>query len=157
MLDTATAAFVVLKHTLDVSPWMRRKLTQPPMAGRPTLEALRMLRAARMGACRELVGLNVPRLRALFLEVFGHHTASNNGAWLRRKLSEPPDSLLGRGRSATIRKRDAGAAIWNNEGVNQKAPPQLLAPGCMQCLCMQSEEYCFGWVLPDTCTGCEPP
>lgn len=68
------------------------------------------------------MGLNVPRLRSLFLEVFGHHTASNNGAWLRRKLSEPPDSLLGRGRSATIRKRDAGAAIWNNEGVNAKAP-----------------------------------
>lgn len=80
---------------------------------------------------RDLIGLNVPRLRALFLEVFGHHTASNNGAWLRRKLAEPPDSLLGRGRSATIRKRDAGAAIWNSDPT--RPPARALGPRPAPC------------------------
>ena len=63
------------------------------------------------------MGLGVPKLRALFLEIFGHHTASNNGAWLRRKLCEPPDASRGRGRSASIRKRDQGAAIWTTGAV----------------------------------------
>lgn len=54
--------------------------------------------------------LGVPRLRAVFLDVFGHYTASNNGAWLRRKLAEPAEG--GRGRAAQIRARDASAAIW---------------------------------------------
>ena len=58
------------------------------------------------------MGLGVPKLRALFLETFGHHTASNNGSWLRRKLCEKPDTERGRGRSAAVRKRDQGAAIW---------------------------------------------
>jgi hypothetical protein len=68
-------------------------------------------------SCRDLVGLGVPKLRALFLEIFGHHTASNNGAWLRRKLCEKPDAERGRGRSASIRKRDIGAAIWTTGAV----------------------------------------
>mmetsp|Transcript_1487 Transcript_1487/g.3539 ORF Transcript_1487/g.3539 Transcript_1487/m.3539 type:complete len:491 (+) Transcript_1487:229-1701(+) len=59
----------------------------------------------------------VPELRALFLEVFGHPTASNNSTWLRRKLSEPPDATFGRGRSAKIRRRDLGAAIWTTGNV----------------------------------------
>ena len=59
---------------------------------------------------RWLSTLGVPRLRAIFLDVFGHHTASNNGAWLRRKLAEPAEG--GRGRAAQIRARDASAAIW---------------------------------------------
>ena len=59
----------------------------------------------------------MPKLRALFLEIFGHHTASNNGAWLRRKLCEKPDATRGRGRSASIRKRDQGAAIWTTGAV----------------------------------------
>ena len=54
--------------------------------------------------------LGVPRLRSIFLEVFGHHTASNNGAWLRRKLADPAEG--GRGRAVQIRARDASAAIW---------------------------------------------
>ncbi|EIE19273.1 hypothetical protein COCSUDRAFT_67826 [Coccomyxa subellipsoidea C-169] len=66
---------------------------------------------------QDLVGLGVPKLRAIFLEVFGHHTASNNGAWLRRKLCEKPDATRGRGRSASIRRRDAGAAIWTTGAV----------------------------------------
>ncbi|BDA43771.1 hypothetical protein COCOBI_04-7870 [Coccomyxa sp. Obi] len=66
---------------------------------------------------QDLVGLGVPKLRAIFLEIFGHHTASNNGAWLRRKLCEKPDATRGRGRSASIRKRDAGAAIWTTGAV----------------------------------------
>jgi hypothetical protein len=44
--------------------------------------------------------------------VFGEGTASNNAAWLRRKLSEPPDSMYGQGRCEHVRARDAGAAIW---------------------------------------------
>ena len=68
-------------------------------------------------ACRDLVGLGVPKLRALFLETFGHHTASNNGSWLRRKLCEKPDAERGRGRSAAVRKRDQGAAIWTTGAV----------------------------------------
>eukprot|EP00193_Tetraselmis_chui_P006445 CAMPEP_0177766516 /NCGR_PEP_ID=MMETSP0491_2-20121128/8563_1 /TAXON_ID=63592 /ORGANISM="Tetraselmis chuii, Strain PLY429" /LENGTH=480 /DNA_ID=CAMNT_0019282929 /DNA_START=334 /DNA_END=1776 /DNA_ORIENTATION=- len=64
-----------------------------------------------------VAGKGVPELRALFLEVFGHPTASNNSAWLRRKLSEPPDATYGRGRSAKIRKRDMGAAIWTTGNV----------------------------------------
>jgi len=94
------------------------------------------------GGRRDLIGLNVPRLRALFLEVFGHHTASNNGAWLRRKLAEPPDSLLGRGRSATIRKRDAGAAIWNSDptrpparALSAPAPLPVGAPRAARLAC----------------------
>lgn len=63
------------------------------------------------------MGLGVPKLRALFLEIFGHHTASNNGAWLRRKLCEKPDASRGRGRSASIRRRDLGAAIWTTGAV----------------------------------------
>ncbi len=63
------------------------------------------------------MGLGVPKLRAIFLEIFGHHTASNNGAWLRRKLCEKPDATRGRGRSVSIRKRDAGAAIWTTGAV----------------------------------------
>ena len=59
---------------------------------------------------RWLSTLGVPRLRAIFLDVFGHHTASNNGAWLRRKLAEPAEG--GRGRAVQIRARDASAAIW---------------------------------------------
>lgn len=59
---------------------------------------------------RWLSTLGVPRLRSTFLEVFGHHTASNNGAWLRRKLAEPAEG--GRGRAVQIRARDASAAIW---------------------------------------------
>ncbi|CAL5221866.1 g4128 [Coccomyxa viridis] len=66
---------------------------------------------------QDLVGLGVPKLRALFLETFGHHTASNNGSWLRRKLCEKPDAERGRGRSAAVRKRDQGAAIWTTGAV----------------------------------------
>lgn len=60
--------------------------------------------------CRYLCTLGVPRLRQIFLDVFGHHTASNNGGWLRRKLAEPAEG--GRGRALQIRARDASAAIW---------------------------------------------
>lgn len=59
---------------------------------------------------RELSALGVPRLREIFLQTFGHHTASNNGGWLRRKLAEPAEG--GRGRALQIRARDASAAIW---------------------------------------------
>mmetsp|Transcript_6186 Transcript_6186/g.17280 ORF Transcript_6186/g.17280 Transcript_6186/m.17280 type:complete len:587 (-) Transcript_6186:616-2376(-) len=54
----------------------------------------------------------VPELRRLFLEVFGHPTASNNSTWLRKKLCDPPDESHGRGRNLKVRKRDHGAAIW---------------------------------------------
>ncbi|KAK9803178.1 hypothetical protein WJX72_010192 [[Myrmecia] bisecta] len=76
-----------------------------------------------------LVGLGVPKLRAIFLEVFGHHTASNNGAWLRRKLCEAPDSTYGQGRSAHVRARDATAAIWTTGTVRNitQAEARLLA------------------------------
>ena len=72
--------------------------------------ARHLLSTNRTAADRWLSTLGVPRLRAIFLDVFGHHTASNNGAWLRRKLAEPADG--GRGRAAQIRARDATAAIW---------------------------------------------
>jgi hypothetical protein len=49
--------------------------------------------------------MGVPQLRTLFQEVFGEATASNNAAWLRRKLSENPDSMYGQGRCATVRAR----------------------------------------------------
>ena len=75
------------------------------------------------------MGLGVPKLRALFLEAFGHHTASNNGAWLRRKLCEAPDAQRGRGRSAAVRKRDQGAAIWTTGTVRNitQARPHVRA------------------------------
>ncbi|KAK9826723.1 hypothetical protein WJX81_001868 [Elliptochloris bilobata] len=130
---------------LALAKWACAEQPVAPLVPQPRVSSGRSGRAARAAASQnaarggrpvtwiggggmnpqELVGLNVPRLRALFLEVFGHHTASNNGAWLRRKLSEPPDSLLGRGRSATIRKRDAGAAIWNSEGLNSKGVKKM--------------------------------
>ena len=80
-------------------------------------------------AYRDLVGLGVPKLRALFLETFGHHTASNNGSWLRRKLCEKPDAERGRGRSVAVRKRDQGAAIWTTgavRNITQVPPAELL-------------------------------
>jgi hypothetical protein len=64
-------------------------------------------------ACRKLAGLGVPVLRDLFKQVFGENTASNNAGWLRRKLSENPDSVHGQCRSRVVRARDSGAAIWN--------------------------------------------
>lgn len=76
---------------------------------------------------RDLVGLGVPKLRALFLETFGHHTASNNGSWLRRKLCEKPDMERGRGRSAAVRKRDQGAAIWTTGTVRNITQVRLCA------------------------------
>ena len=39
-------------------------------------------------ACRVLATMGVPQLRAEFLRAFGQPTASNNSAWLRRKLAE---------------------------------------------------------------------
>lgn len=62
---------------------------------------------------RKLAGLGVPVLRTLFSQVFGQETASNNAAWLRRKLAEAPDSVHGQRRSPVVRARDQGAAIWN--------------------------------------------
>ena len=76
------------------------------------------------------MGLGVPKLRALFLEAFGHHTASNNGAWLRRKLCEAPDAQRGRGRSAAVRKRDQGAAIWTTGTVRNITQARCM-PDCM--------------------------
>lgn len=58
--------------------------------------------------------MGVPQLRSVFADVFGEPTASNNAAWLRRKLAEAPDAQVGRGRSAHVRARDMGAAIWNS-------------------------------------------
>lgn len=55
----------------------------------------------------------MPVLRDLFKQVFGENTASNNAGWLRRKLSESPDSVHGQCRSRVVRARDSGAAIWN--------------------------------------------
>jgi hypothetical protein len=66
-----------------------------------------------LAACRKLAGLGVPVLRDLFQQVFGENTASNNAGWLRRKLSESPDSVHGQCRSRVVRARDSGAAIWN--------------------------------------------
>eukprot|EP00775_Hariotina_reticulata_P002000 gene2000-2322_t len=62
---------------------------------------------------KKLAGLGVPALRALFAEVFGEATASNNAGWLRRKLAECPDQVHGQRRSPVVRARDSGAAIWN--------------------------------------------
>ena len=36
-----------------------------------------------------LARCGVPELRTLFREIFGQSTASNNSAWLRKKLAEP--------------------------------------------------------------------
>lgn len=57
----------------------------------------------------------MPTLRALFAQVFGEQTASNNAGWLRRKLAESPDNVHGQRRSPVVRARDMGAAIWNND------------------------------------------
>lgn len=46
--------------------------------------------------------------------MFGECTASNNAAWLRRKLAERPDIIYGQGRCERVRARDAGAAIWTD-------------------------------------------
>eukprot|EP00878_Enallax_costatus_P015156 GHUV01015868.1.p1 GENE.GHUV01015868.1~~GHUV01015868.1.p1 ORF type:complete len:363 (+),score=63.17 GHUV01015868.1:131-1090(+) len=73
---------------------------------------------------KKLAGLGVPMLRSLFNQVFGEPTASNNAGWLRRKLSESPDSVHGQRRSAIVRARDSGAAIWNS------ALPQVMPGGC---------------------------
>lgn len=71
--------------------------------------------------------LKLSHLTELFLEVFGHPTASHNASWLRRKLAAPPDPQRGCGRWATVRTRDAGAAIWNN-GAAQAALSPALSP-----------------------------
>jgi len=55
--------------------------------------------------------MGVPELRALFLQVFGQHTASNNSVWLRKKLAEPVASS-GPSRSQKPRSRDVHANIW---------------------------------------------
>ena len=44
--------------------------------------------------------------------------ASNNAAWLRRKLAQPPDNQ-GRARSEVVRVRDQQAAIWSKGGQQQ--------------------------------------
>lgn len=64
---------------------------------------------------KKLAGMGVPMLRTLFSQVFGQPTASNNASWLRRKLSETPDSVHGQRRSPVVRARDSGAAIWNQD------------------------------------------
>ena len=79
--------------------------------------------------CRCLSTLGVPRLRSIFLDVFGHHTASNNGAWLRRKLAEPAEG--GRGRALQIRARDASAAIWTTGRV--KGVSKVMFLSCSLC------------------------
>eukprot|EP00191_Tetraselmis_sp_GSL018_P016407 CAMPEP_0177594874 /NCGR_PEP_ID=MMETSP0419_2-20121207/10026_1 /TAXON_ID=582737 /ORGANISM="Tetraselmis sp., Strain GSL018" /LENGTH=499 /DNA_ID=CAMNT_0019086237 /DNA_START=293 /DNA_END=1789 /DNA_ORIENTATION=- len=70
-----------------------------------------------------LVGKGVPELRALFLQVFGHPTASNNSAWLRRKLSEPPDEVPGRGRSAKAHRSEASTVHWRQSKHSPQASP----------------------------------
>lgn len=60
--------------------------------------------------------MGVPELRALFREVFGQDTASNNSAWLRKKLAEPPAPDEGGARRAAIpRARDVSASIWSKD------------------------------------------
>lgn len=85
-------------------------------------------------ACRRLAGLGVPVLRTLFQQVFGQETASNNAAWLRRKLAEAPDSVHGQRRSPVVRARDQGAAIWNQdhpEGEEQQHLAEIPEEGDM--------------------------
>lgn len=72
--------------------------------------------------------MGVPMLRSLFNQVFGEPTASNNAGWLRRKLSESPDTVHGQRRSAVVRSRDSGAAIWNN-------PTPVVTPGAPEGAC----------------------
>ena len=86
--------------------------------------------------------MGVPRLRAIFLDVFGHHTASNNGAWLRRKLAEPAEG--GRGRAAQIRARDASAAIWTTGRV--KGVSKVQASPCNIELVTQSCRLPGAWL-----------
>ena len=111
------------------------------------------------------MGLGVPKLRALFLEAFGHHTASNNGSWLRRKLCEKPDAERGRGRSAAVRKRDQGAAIWTTgtvRNITQARPHARLLPDCApdarscasQDPCLPSPEPNHGLCGCQLCDAC---
>ena len=66
--------------------------------------------------------MGVPELRALFREVFGQSTASNNSAWLRKKLAEPPAAEDGGARrAAQPRARDVAASIWAQNG--EEGPP----------------------------------
>jgi hypothetical protein len=81
---------------------------------------------------RKLAGLGVPVLRTLFHQVFGQETASNNAAWLRRKLAEAPDSVHGQRRSPVVRARDSGAAIWNQDGLPEGEEDGQLLEGHMQ-------------------------
>ncbi len=100
--------------------------------------------------------LGVPRLRLVFLEVFGHHTASNNGAWLRRKLAEPAEG--GRGRAVQIRARDASAAIWTTgrvKGVSKVRQAHVIPAAALEshkafCLLQpasncSSDQLVFDW------------
>ena len=67
--------------------------------------------------------MGVPELRALFREVFGQSTASNNSAWLRKKLAEPPAAEDGGARrAAQPRARDVAASIWSRDGDEVGAP-----------------------------------
>ncbi|CAG9464230.1 unnamed protein product [Pedinophyceae sp. YPF-701] len=61
---------------------------------------------------KTLEGMGVPELRRKFIEVFKCPSASNNGAWLRKKLAAPPDARVGAGRHHLPRKRDQTANIW---------------------------------------------
>ena len=106
------------------------------------------------------MGLGVPKLRALFLEAFGHHTASNNGAWLRRKLCEAPDAQRGRGRSAAVRKRDQGAAIWTTGTVRNITQARCM-PGCTlyripahSLLCWQCADAWLAWPVESSVIIC---
>jgi hypothetical protein len=74
--------------------------------------------------------MGVPELRALFREVFGQSTASNNSAWLRKKLAEPPaEDEGGARRAAQPRARDVAASIWAREGDEAGAPGGGLPEG----------------------------
>jgi len=83
----------------------------------------------------KLSRMSVPDLRDLFKELFGQPTASNNSAWLRRKLAEPAAEDEGGARRAPQpRSRDVAASIWSRgegEGEDGSRPrPGLLMARC---------------------------
>lgn len=64
--------------------------------------------------CRYLQNLGVAQLRALFEEVYGERTQSNNSVWLRKKLSQPRDDSVGAGKKLLVKEDETHSAKHSN-------------------------------------------
>jgi hypothetical protein len=68
----------------------------------------------------------IPQLKVLFEQTFGEHTMSNNGKWLRRKLSLPAAARNGKCPEARQRAQSAAtsAHLSSDSGSDQTQAQQ---------------------------------